>query len=101
MERYTGRVAGEAAVWIGLEVVQLEIQRIAEWLSAGKIDAAVGDLRFVGEQGRRHKLSPEAYSCLIAATHPRIIDTFTLDDYLAAKHVVGAPFSGHNLIGMR
>jgi hypothetical protein len=37
---------------VELEIVQLEIDRIAEWLSTGKIDVAIGNLRFVGVQAK-------------------------------------------------
>ena len=85
-----------AAPSVELEIVQLDTDRIAEWLSTGRIDAAVGNLQFVGGQARRKTLFEETYSCLLSATHPQIGDAMSLDDYVAAKHVVVAPFSGHH-----
>lgn len=83
---------------VEIEVVQLEIDKAADWLTTGKIDAAVGNLRFVGGQARRRQLFSETYSCLVGTAHFRKIDAFTVDDYVAAKHVVGAVYSGHSLV---
>lgn len=83
---------------VELEIVQLESDKIAEWLSTAKVDAAVGNLQFVGGQAQRRTLFTETYSCLLSSDHPRIGDRLSLDDYVAANHVVVAPFSGHHLV---
>lgn len=82
----------------GLEVVQLDSERIAGWLQTGSVDAAVGNLQSVGGQTRRRTLFAERYSCLLSAAHPSIGDTLTLDEYVSANHVVVAPYAGHHLV---
>ncbi|AQH04896.1 LysR family transcriptional regulator (plasmid) [Burkholderia sp. KK1] len=83
---------------IGLEVVQIDSESIAQWLQTGYVDAAVGNLQFVGGQVRKSALFSESYSCLLSASHPAIGDSLSLEDYVAANHVVVAPFTGHHLV---
>jgi DNA-binding transcriptional LysR family regulator len=83
---------------VEMEVVQVDVEKTAEWLNTGHIDAAVGNLRFVGGQARRRRLFTETYSCLVSQKHPWIKKTLSLDEYVRAKHVVGASSSGHNLV---
>lgn len=83
---------------IGLEVVQIDSESIAQWLQTGYVDAAVGNLQFVGGQVRKSALFSESYSCLLSASHPAIGDSLSLEDYVAASHVVVAPFTGHHLV---
>jgi DNA-binding transcriptional LysR family regulator len=83
---------------VGLEIVQLDSERIAGWLQTGSVDAAVGNLRSVGGQTRKRTLFTESYSCLLSASHPSIRDALPLDDYVSANHVVVAPFTGHHLV---
>lgn len=67
-------------------------------MAAGTVDAAVGNLQFVGGQARKKTLFTESYSCLLSASHPTLHDTLMLDNYVAADHVVVAPFTGHHLV---
>lgn len=83
---------------VALEIVQLDSDRITEWLSTGSVDAAVGNLQFVGGQARKRTLFTETYSCLLSASHPSIGESLSLQDYVSANHVVVAPFSGHHLV---
>ncbi|MFM0277778.1 LysR family transcriptional regulator [Paraburkholderia sediminicola] len=83
---------------VELEVVQLDVEKAADWLNTGHIDAAVGNLGFVGGQARRRRLFTETYSCLVSRKHPRIKKMLSLEEYVGAKHVVGASSSGHNLV---
>ncbi|TDG02042.1 LysR family transcriptional regulator [Paraburkholderia guartelaensis] len=83
---------------VGLEIVQIDSNLIAEWLQTGYVDAAVGNMQFVGGQARKTTLFSESYSCLLSASHPTIKDSLTLDEYVTASHVVVAPFTGHHLV---
>jgi DNA-binding transcriptional LysR family regulator len=83
---------------VGLEIVQIDTEKISEWLQTGTVDAAVGNLQFIGGQVRRRTLFTESYTCLLSASHPTIRDTLTLDDFVSANHVVVAPFTGHHLV---
>ncbi|EIF30076.1 transcriptional regulator [Burkholderia sp. Ch1-1] len=88
----------ETAPSVALEIVQMDSERITEWLTTGSIDAAVGNLQLSGGQARKRTLFTETYSCLISAAHPSIGDTLSLEEYVCANHVVVAPFSGHHLV---
>lgn len=83
---------------VALEIVQLDSERITDWLTTGGIDAAVGNLQLTGGQARKRTLFTESYSCLLSAAHSRIGETLTLQEYVSASHVVVAPFSGHHLV---
>ncbi|MFM0060177.1 LysR family transcriptional regulator [Paraburkholderia phytofirmans] len=83
---------------MALEIVQLDSERITDWLTTGGIDAAVGNLQLTGGQARKRTLFTESYSCLLSAAHSRIGETLTLQEYVSASHVVVAPFSGHHLV---
>ncbi|WP_321883912.1 LysR family transcriptional regulator [Burkholderia cepacia] len=88
----------EVAPGVGLDIVQLDSERIGEWLTTGSVDAAVGNLQFVGGQARKRTLFTETYSCLVGSEHSFIRETLSLQDYVAAHHVVVAPFTGHHLV---
>ena len=83
---------------IALEIVQLDSDKIADWLNTGSVDAAVGNLQLSGGHARKTTLFTETYSCLLSATHSTIGETLTLDEYVGANHVVVAPFTGHHLV---
>ncbi|AUT75083.1 LysR family transcriptional regulator [Paraburkholderia hospita] len=83
---------------VELEIVQIDSERITEWLQTGSVDAVVGNLQFVGGQVRKKALFTESYSCLLSPTHPSIGNAMTLADYVSANHVVVAPFTGHHLV---
>lgn len=87
-----------AAPSAALEIVQLDSERISEWLTTGNVDAAVGNLPFVGGQARKKALFTETYSCLLSSSHSSIGDTLGLDDYVATSHVLVAPFTGHHMV---
>ncbi|QBR03735.1 LysR family transcriptional regulator [Paraburkholderia pallida] len=88
----------QVAPGIKLEIVQLDSERIEDWLSTGTIDAVVGNLQFIGGVARKRTLFTETYSCILSASHPRIGQELTLDEYVAEKHVVVDPHSGHHLV---
>jgi len=86
------------APFVGLEIVQIDSNLVAEWLQTGYVDAVVGNLQFVGGEARKATLFKESYSCLLSASHPSIGDTLTIEQFVAANHVVVAPFTGHHLV---
>ncbi|WP_349606752.1 MULTISPECIES: LysR family transcriptional regulator [Cupriavidus] len=88
----------QIAPHVGLEIVQMDSERIGDWLQTGSVDAAVGNVQLAGARARKKTLFTESYSCLLSATHPTIGDTLSLGEYVAAEHVVVAPFSGHHLV---
>lgn len=86
------------APFVELEIVQLDSGKVGEWLSTCRIDAAVGNLGFIGGMTRQRPLFRETYSCLLSRTHPSIGETLSLEQYVEARHVTVAPFSGHHLV---
>jgi DNA-binding transcriptional LysR family regulator len=83
---------------VGLEILQIDSNLVADWLLTGYVDAVVGNLQFVGREARKATLFSESYSCLLCASHPSIGETLTLEEFVAANHVVVSPFTGHHLV---
>jgi DNA-binding transcriptional LysR family regulator len=83
---------------MSLEIVQLDSEKISGWLATGHVDAAVGNLQLVGGHARKRTLFAETYSCLLGASHSTIGETLNMEEYVAATHVVVAPFTGHHLV---
>ena len=83
---------------VGLEIVQIDSERIGDWLQTGSVDAAVGNVQLAGGRERKKTIFTESYSCLLSASHPTIGDTLRLAEFVAAEHVVVAPFTGHHLV---
>jgi DNA-binding transcriptional LysR family regulator len=80
---------------VGLEIVEIDSERIAEWLQTRTVDAVVGPLKFVGGQVRKRTLFTESYSCLVSASHPTLGDSLSLAEFMAADHAVVAAHTGH------
>ncbi|WP_321886486.1 LysR family transcriptional regulator [Paraburkholderia bannensis] len=83
---------------VALEIVQLDSEKISDWLNTGSVDAALGNIQLVAAHARKTSVFTETYSCLLSSTHSSIKDHLSLDEYVAASHVVVAPFSGHHLV---
>lgn len=83
---------------IELEVIPIEIDMVLDWLTTGKIDAAIGNLSFLGRNTQRRRLFQEHYSCLLNRDHPRIGDAVSLSEFLDERHIEVARFSGHHLV---
>ncbi|RDK05493.1 LysR family transcriptional regulator [Cupriavidus lacunae] len=83
---------------VGLEIVQMDSELIGDWLQTGSVDAAVGNVQLAGGRARKKTIFTESYSCLLSASHPTIGDTLSLAEFVAAEHVVVAPFTGHHLV---
>lgn len=80
---------------VGLEIVQIDSEKIGEWLTTNHVDAAVGHLHFTGTEIRKRKLFDEDYCCVVAASHPTIQESLSLEQYLEADHIAVAPSTGH------
>jgi DNA-binding transcriptional LysR family regulator len=83
---------------IALEIVQLDSEKISEWLTTGNVDAAIGNLQHVGGHARKRTLFTETYSCLLSTSHSSIGESLSIDEYVATIHAVVAPFTGHHLV---
>jgi DNA-binding transcriptional LysR family regulator len=63
-------------------------------LATGELDLTIGRFDDAGGGLKRRKLFDETFRCAIARTHPLARRELKLADYLAAKHVLVAPFGG-------
>lgn len=83
--------------------LQIEITQpssdLAEQLSTGAMDMAVGNLPELLTKTRVQTLFTERYVCLLSCDHPAISDNLSLNEFSRSKHVlVTSPGSGHTLI---
>lgn len=81
---------------IELEVVQLESERIGEWLKTGKIDAAVCNRSYLPVQVKCESMFEERYICMARNDHPRVGDTLSMEQFLAERHVVVSAGTGRH-----
>lgn len=83
--------------------LQVEITQpsseIAEQLSSGTMDLAVGNLPELLTKTRAETLFSERYVCMLAKEHPVISNTLSVSEFSAARHIlVTSPWSGHALV---
>lgn len=81
-----------------LEILQIDIDKLGEWLKTGKIDAAICNRSDLPLDANCELIFPERYVCLVAADHPRIGDTMTMEQYLDEHHVVVSAVTGHHVV---
>lgn len=87
-----------AAPRIQVEIVQLS-DGLADDLATGALDLAIGNLPGLHAHTRNELLFRERYVCLVAARHPAIGESISLDQFVQARHVmVTSPSSGHALV---
>lgn len=80
------------------EIVEVS-DALAEDLSAGRIDFAVGNLPGLAATTRSQLLFGEHYTCLMSDAHPSIGAAMTLEEFALVRHImVASPASGHRLI---
>lgn len=81
-----------------LEIVQLDIAKLGDWLSTGKIDAAICNRSDSPVNAHCDLVFHERYVCLVREQHPRIGESMTMDQYLDEHHAVVAAVSGHHIV---
>ena len=81
-----------------LDVVMLDLEQLDEWLSAGKVDAAICGRGSVRLQSPGEVLFKERYVCLAKLDHPRLQSGLTLEAYLAEQHIEVAPSTAQHLV---
>ena len=81
---------------VRLEAPALEPEHVADALSAGSLDLAVGFLPALGPPLRRQPLFRDPYLCLMRADHP--ISTLTKKRFLEASHVLVTYRGGHRVV---
>ncbi|NTJ62337.1 LysR family transcriptional regulator [Agrobacterium rhizogenes] len=83
---------------VGIEVVELEVEKLDDWFATGKIDAAIFNSTSAKVQSRSEPIFQEHYVCLVSARHPRIRDQVSLEQYLSEGHIVVSSHSGHRQV---
>ena len=89
----------QQAPHVELEIVEAASTDLARRLASGEVNAAIGNLPALLNETRTHILFEERYVCLLRKQHSTIGEVLTLEDFVAARHVlVSSGLSGHNLI---
>nr|WP_256581263.1 MULTISPECIES: LysR substrate-binding domain-containing protein [unclassified Pseudomonas] len=83
---------------VELEVIQVDINRMDEWLRTGKIDAAVCNRSYLPIQAKCELMFIERYVCMIRKGHPRVGDTLTMEQFVSERHVVVSAGTGHHFV---
>lgn len=86
---------------VGIDVVEVDINRLEEWLNTGKVDAAVCNRGHLSIDSAAEILFVDQYVCLVGLNHPRIGESLTMAQYLAERHILVTPETGHNLVEER
>ncbi|MBR9884267.1 MAG: LysR family transcriptional regulator [Oceanospirillales bacterium] len=83
------------APYAELEVLALEIDKAAEWMSTGKVDAVICSRPIPGHDVRRQVILRERYVCIMSAqSAPKML---TMETFLERKHLVVSRSLGHGL----
>jgi DNA-binding transcriptional LysR family regulator len=90
-----------AAPDVELEVIEADISRLDEWLSSGKVDAALCNRSYAPGAASGETIFSEPYVCLVSQRHPRVTTSLSMKQYLAERHVLVLPDSGHHLVDGR
>lgn len=91
-------VLRDKAPFAELDAVMLDLEQLDEWLTAGKVDAAICGRGNVRLQSAGEVLFRERYVCLASLDHPRLEAGLTLEAYLAEQHVEVAPSTAQHLV---
>ncbi|MFE1665040.1 LysR family transcriptional regulator [Microbacterium sp. P02] len=87
------RAVRRAAPHVGIDAVPLDVQALPDWLARGDVDLAITSSPVPGGF-EPTVLKSQGYAVLMAAAHPLAASALTLEDYVAADHVVVAGDSG-------
>lgn len=83
---------------ISLEIITVDMNKLADWLISGKIDAAICNKNLDDRNLNTLKLFHEKYVCLVSGNIKLENDELTLDDFLKENHAIVSASTGHNLI---
>jgi DNA-binding transcriptional LysR family regulator len=86
---------------VGIDIVAVDVTKLAEWLSTGKIDAALSNRGYVPTASVGEVIFTDHYVCVASSRHPRLSSELTMQQYLDERHVLVAPESGHSLVEER
>jgi DNA-binding transcriptional LysR family regulator len=89
----------EKAPWVELDVVMLDLAQLDEWLSGGKVDAAICGRGYAPMRSAGEVLFVERFVCLASLDHPRLgSGALSLKAYLAERHIEVTPSTGRHLV---
>jgi DNA-binding transcriptional LysR family regulator len=86
---------------VAIDIVAVDVTKLEEWLNAGKIDAAICARSYVPVASAGEVIFTDHYVCLASSRHPRLSSELTMQQYLAERHVLVSPESGHSLVEER
>lgn len=86
---------------VELDVTEVEINRLEEWLRTGQVDAALGNRGYRSIDSAAETLFVDHYVCLVSQSHPRVGEALSMEQYLAERHILVTPETGHNLVEER
>ena len=89
------RIAREAPS-VELEVVPMQIDRVADWLTTGRVDAAIASAPIPGTL-HSTVLMQDRYGCLVRRDFPLVDGRMTMAAFRAGRHAVVAASTGHQL----
>ncbi|MFZ4213589.1 LysR family transcriptional regulator [Pantoea endophytica] len=98
---YIYRHLQKVAPNISLEVVQLDISNLEEWLMTGKVDAAICNRNSSLNGVLCEVLLQDEYVCLLNKNHPRIDQSLSMESFLAEKHIMVSSQAGHHYVEER
>ncbi|MGB1091098.1 MAG: LysR family transcriptional regulator [Oceanobacter sp.] len=81
---------------VRLKIVPLEIDKVVDWLSTGKVDAVVCSAVFSERQLRRRVVFQDEYVCL--SGEPDDSNPLTLEAFRQARHIELSPTLGHSRV---
>lgn len=87
-----------AAPGVELDIVKAEISKLDDWLSSGKVDAAICNRSYEPIDASREIIFSEPYVCLVCRHHPRVTTSLSMKQYLAERHVLVSSDTGHHLV---
>jgi len=89
------RIAREAPS-VELEVVPMQIDRVADWLTTGRVDAAIASAPIPGTV-HSTVLMQDRYGCLVRRDFPLVDGRMTVAAFQSGRHAVVAASTGHQL----
>lgn len=82
---------------VELEVIPLEIDRVDEWLTTGKVDAAICSRAIPSARIERRVILKEEYVCVMHQQFAPDGDELTMEQFMSQKHGLVTRSLGHGL----
>lgn len=86
---------------VEIDIVEVDINKLEEWLNTGKVDAAVCNRGTLSIESAAETLFVDKYVCLVSQAHPRVGEALSIEQYLQERHILVTPETGHNLVEER